>query len=58
MCIIWLTQNTKHKSGFERKQIAIKITSPVPAKLSDNHINSEYKYQLWHVELIRWEEKI
>ncbi|WP_264566272.1 hypothetical protein [Flavobacterium sp. N3904] len=47
MCRIWLTQNLKHKSGFELKQIAVKI----------HHINSEYKRQLWLMELIRWEEE-
>ena len=47
MCRIWLTQNTKHKSGFELTQIAIKI----------HHIDSEYKRQLWLIELIQWEEK-
>jgi hypothetical protein len=33
MCKIWLTQHPKHKSGFELKQIAVKI----------HHINSEYE---------------
>jgi type II secretory ATPase GspE/PulE/Tfp pilus assembly ATPase PilB-like protein len=54
---IWLTQNPKHKSGFELKQIGIKIASPVRAKLSGHHNNSEYKRQLWLIELIRWEEE-
>lgn len=57
MCRIWLTQNPKHKSGFELKQIAVKIASPVRAKLSGHHINSEYKRQLWLIELIQWEEE-
>ncbi|WP_424959246.1 MULTISPECIES: IS256 family transposase, variant Zn-binding type [Flavobacterium] len=47
MCKIWLTANPKHKSGFELKQIIIKI----------HQINSEYKRQLWLIELIHWEEK-
>ncbi|WP_240668934.1 transposase [Flavobacterium columnare] len=37
MCRIWLTANPKHKSGFELKQIAVKI----------HYINTEYKKQLW-----------
>ena len=57
MCRIWLTQNPKHKSGFELKHIVIKIASPVRAKLSSHHINSEYKRQLWLIELIQWEEE-
>ncbi len=52
ICRIWLTANPKHKSGFELKQIAIKIASPVRAKLSCHSINSEYKKQLWLMELI------
>ena len=40
---IWLTKNLKFKSGFELKQIAVKI----------NHINSEYKRQLWLKKLIQ-----
>ncbi len=47
MCRIWLTQHPKHKSGFELKQIAIKI----------HHIDTEYKKQLWLMELIQWEEE-
>jgi hypothetical protein len=43
MCRIWHKQHPKHKSGFELKQIAIKI----------HHINSEYKLQLWLIELIQ-----
>ncbi|AEW85317.1 hypothetical protein B0A78_08705 [Flavobacterium columnare NBRC 100251 = ATCC 23463] len=46
MCRIWLTANPKHKSGFELKQIAVKI----------HYINTEYKKQLWLMELIKWEE--
>ena len=40
-------QNPKHKSGFELKQKVVKI----------HHINSEYKRQLWFIELIQWEEE-
>lgn len=47
MCRIWITANPKYKSGFELKQIAIKI----------HHINTEYKWQLWLMELILWEEE-
>ncbi len=57
MCSIWLTKHPKHKSGFELKQIAIKIASPVRAKLTGHHIDSEYKRQLWLIELIQWEEE-
>jgi hypothetical protein len=46
MCRIWLTANPKHKSGFELKQIAAKI----------HHVDSEYKRQLWLIELMQWEE--
>jgi len=46
MCRIWLTANPKHKSGFELRQIAVKI----------HHVDSEYKRQLWLMELIQWEE--
>jgi hypothetical protein len=47
MCRIWLTQNPQHKSGFELKQIAIKI----------HHIDTEYKKQLWLMELVLWEQE-
>jgi hypothetical protein len=57
MCRIWLTKHPKHKSSFELKQIAIKIASPVRAKLSVHHVDFEYKRQLWLIELIQWEEK-
>ena len=44
---IWLTANPKHQSGFDLKQIVVKIHS----------INTEHKRQLWLMELIQWEEK-
>ncbi|WP_240668950.1 transposase [Flavobacterium columnare] len=46
MCRIWLTTKPKHKSGFELKQIVVKI----------HYINTEHKKQIWLMELIKWEE--
>jgi len=57
MCRIWLTQHPKHKSGFELKQIAVKIASLVRGNRSGHHIDSAYKRQLWLIELTQWEEK-
>jgi hypothetical protein len=47
MCRKSLTQNPKHKSGFELKQIAVKT----------HHSDSKYKRQLWLIELVQWEEE-
>jgi hypothetical protein len=44
---LWLTQNTKHKSGFELKQITAEI----------HHTKTDCKRQLRLIELIQWEEK-
>lgn len=47
MCRIWITTNPQHQSGFELKQIIVKI----------HCIDTEYKRQMWLIELINWEEE-